>query len=181
MRAQSVEVKVRPLANASLERSSLIGASRIYVSRDTLLSLTGNLESGKLCVVTPLESPAQNDVESQEQHREASLYILPEKNLDRNVVIMTKAFREATGFKLGDRVRIELAGTIPKAEVIEVLDVSQRTEENAEEFDRMEELESHGKYPMSWPSSIGYTLGKLQSSFYMPLLSMLTTISSRQG
>ncbi|KAF5625236.1 AAA family ATPase [Fusarium sp. NRRL 52700] len=159
MLAQSVEAKVRPLANTSLEKSSLIGASRIYISRDTFLSLTGNLESGKLCVVTPLESPTQNEgVESQEQHREALLHILPEKNLDRNVVIMTKAFREATGFKLGERVRIELAGTIPQAEAIEVLDVSQRTEENAEEFDRMERLDSQAKYPISWPSLIGFTL-----------------------
>ncbi|KAF5619803.1 AAA family ATPase [Fusarium tjaetaba] len=157
MLAKSVDAKVRPLANTSLEKASLLGAARIYVSKDTLLSLNGNLENGKHCVVTRLESAAANkeDVVPQEDlQREASLWILPEKNLSPNVVMMTRAFQEATGFKIGDTIRIAIAGTTPEAEEVVVQEVTEVTDKTAAEFERMERLEEGAKYPLPWENSL---------------------------
>jgi AAA family ATPase len=162
MLAKSVDAKVRPLANTSLEKSSLLGAARIYVSKDTLLSLNGNLENGKHCVVTRLESAAnREDVPQEELQREASLWILPEKNLSPNVVMMTRAFQEATGFRIGDAVRITVAGTTPEAEEVVVQDVTEKTDKTATEFDRMERLDKDPKYPFSWENSLAAAFGKL--------------------
>ncbi|KAF4335967.1 AAA family ATPase [Fusarium beomiforme] len=154
MLAKSVDAKVRPLANTSLEKSSLLGAARIYVSKDTLLSLNGNLENGKHCVVTRLGASAKEDAPQEELQREASLWILPEKNLSPNVVMMTRAFQEATGFKIGDAVRITVAGTTPAAEEIVVQDVTEKTEKTASEFERMERLEKNDKYPFFWEHAL---------------------------
>ncbi|RSL93054.1 hypothetical protein CEP52_013468 [Fusarium oligoseptatum] len=143
MLAKSIDAKVRPLANTSLEKSSLIGAARIYVSKDTMLSLNGNLESGKHCIVTRLENPreAKEDGPREELQREASLWILPEKNLSPNVVMMTRAFQDATGFKIGDLVRIALAGTTPDAEEIVVQDATEKTEKTANDIESMKKHE----------------------------------------
>lgn len=118
---KNLDAKVRPLSNTSLEKASLLGASRIYVSKDSLISLTGNLENGKHCLVERL------DDQQETLKREASLYILPEKNLSPNVVMMTRAFQEATGFKLGDQVRISLAGVTPEAVDVVMEDLSEGT------------------------------------------------------
>lgn len=152
MLAKSVDAKVRPLSNTSLEKSSLLGAARIYVSKDTLISLTGGLENGKHCLVTKLESNTRDakDEESQlDIQREASLWILPEKNLSPNVVMMTRAFQEASGFKLGDQVRIELTGTTPDAAEIQVQDLAPEKSE----------FEKDVKYTLSWEGAIAYFLG----------------------
>lgn len=162
MLAKSVDARVRPLANTSLEKSSLLGAARIYVSKDTLLSLNGNLENGKHCVVTRLESAANKEDVPQEEdlQREASLWILPEKNLSPNVVMMTRAFQEATGFKIGDTVRIAIAGTTPEAEEVVVQEVTEVTDKTAAEFERMQRLEKGAKYPFPWENSLASAFGK---------------------
>ena len=142
---KAIDAKVRPLSNTSLEKASLLGAGRIYISKDSLISLTGNLENGKHCLVERL------DDQQEPLKREASLWILPEKNLSPNVVMMTRAFQEATGFKIGDQVRIALAGTTPDAGEVLVQDM---TEE-------VNELES--KYPVdndSWVNSLSHYIGK---------------------
>lgn len=142
---KNLDAKVRPLANTSLEKASLLGAARIYVSKDSLISLTGNLENGKHCLVERL-----NDQE-EPLKREASLYILPEKNLSPNVVMMTRAFQEATGFKLGDQVRISLAGVTPEAVEVVMQDVSEGTSD----------LETRRPFTADmWAALISHYLGK---------------------
>lgn len=166
MLAKSIDAKVRPLANTSLEKSSLIGAARIYVSKDTMLSLNGNLESGKHCIVTRLDNPreAKEDGPKEELQREASLWILPEKNLSPNVVMMTRAFQDATGFKIGDLVRIALAGTTPDAEEIVVQDATEKTEKTANDIESMKKHEKEARYPPSWEASLACALGTLTIS-----------------
>ncbi|CAM1511614.1 Fc.00g091270.m01.CDS01 [Cosmosporella sp. VM-42] len=109
MMKQHLDVKVRPLSNTSLEKASLLGAARVYLSKDSFISLTGNLDHGKLCVVEKLDDQAEP------LKREAILWTLPEKHLSPNVVLLTRAFQKATGLNLGDQVRISLAGTVPDA------------------------------------------------------------------
>lgn len=168
MLAKSIDAKVRPLANTSLEKSSLVGAARVYVSKDTMLSLNGNLESGKHCVVTRLENPreAARDVndgaalkEELKLQREASLWILPEKNLSPNVVMMTRAFQDATGFRIGDLVRVALAGTTPDADEIVVQDATEKTDKTANDVESMKKHEREARYPPSWEASLACALG----------------------
>ncbi|EXA01462.1 hypothetical protein FOWG_01308 [Fusarium oxysporum f. sp. lycopersici MN25] len=182
MLAKSVDAKVRPLANTSLEKSSLLGAARIYVSKDTLLSLNGNLENGKHCVVTRLESAAnKEDVPQEELQREASLWILPEKNLSPNVVMMTRAFQEATGFRIGDAVRITIAGTTPEAEEVVVQDVTERTDKAAAEFDRMERLDTDAKYPFSWENSLASAFDRADLIFPGMVVEAMHTCKARRN
>ncbi|KAM5348026.1 hypothetical protein ACJ41O_007850 [Fusarium nematophilum] len=168
MLAKSIDAKVRPLSNTSLEKASLLGAARIYVSKDTLLSLNGNLENGKHCLVTRLESSARDAKEDGPQEhlqREASLWILPEKNLSPNVVMMTRTFQDATGFRIGDPVRISLAGTTPDAKEVVLQDVTERAEKTASDFDKMEKYEKEAKYPPRWEIPIASFLDRAEQVF----------------
>ncbi|KAF7560517.1 hypothetical protein G7046_g3633 [Stylonectria norvegica] len=151
---KNIDAKVRPLVNTSLEKASLAGAARIYISKDSLISLTGNLDNGKLCVVERLQQP---DLPDQEPlRREASLWILPEKNLSPNVVMMTRAFQEATGFKLGDQVRIALAGGLmPDLEEV----VLQNLDENESK------QEQTTKHAPCWEYSISLSLDRAELIF----------------
>ncbi|CEI69748.1 hypothetical protein FVEN_g7376 [Fusarium venenatum] len=158
MLAKSIDVKVRPLASASLEKASLQGAARVYVSKETLLSLNGTLEVGKHCILTRLESAAatkdsvrEDDPQHQQElQREASLWSIKEKNLSPNVVVMTRAFQEASGFKIGDLIRISLAGTTPNADEVVVQDVTEKTDKTSDDLERLEEFEKAAKYKPSW-------------------------------
>ncbi|RBQ74601.1 hypothetical protein FVER53590_06177 [Fusarium verticillioides] len=183
MLAKSVDAKVRPLANTSLEKASLLGAARIYVSKDTLLSLNGNLENGKHCVVTRLESAAANkeDAPQEDLQREASLWILPEKNLSPNVVMMTRAFQEATGFKIGDAVRITIAGTTPEAEEVVVQEVTEVTDKTAAEFERMERLEKGAKYPFSWENSLASAFDRADLIYPGMVVEAIHTCKARRN
>ncbi|KAF5978216.1 AAA family ATPase [Fusarium bulbicola] len=181
MLAKSVDARVRPLANTSLEKSSLLGAARIYVSKDTLLSLNGNLENGKHCVVTRLESAAnKEDVPQEDLQREASLWILPEKNLSPNVVMMTRAFQEATGFKIGDTVRITIAGTTPEAEEVVVQEVTEVTDKTAAEFERMERLEKDSKYPLPWENALASAFDRADLVFPGMVVEAMHTCKGRR-
>ena len=160
MLKKSVEAKVRPLSNTSLDKASLVGAARVYVSKDTLLSLTGALNNGKLCVVERVDAadaPAQDADPSPSSssstttiRREASLWILPEKNLNQNVVMMTRAFQDAAGFKIGDQVRISLADNPPA--LVEVL-----AEDVTDEKDKDVKPSLHRP---SWDYALSLSLGK---------------------
>ncbi|GAB0137713.1 hypothetical protein EsDP_00005969 [Epichloe bromicola] len=146
---RSVDAKVRPLANPALEKASLFGAARIYVSKDTLIALTNGLENGKPCAVEKLE-----DSEGLPR-REASLWILPEKNLSPNIVMMTRTFQEATGFKIGDQVRISLLGNMPDAEEVVVQDVSEESETKAKET----------RYPIRWEVPLSVSMERADLVF----------------
>lgn len=152
---KSIDAKVRPLANASLEKTSLLGAARLYVSKDSLIALTNGLESNKPCVVEKMfpdgaPAPVADDPASLPIRREASLCVLPEKNLSPNVVMMTRAFQDATGFRVGDQVRIALVETTPDIDEVVVRDVSDPEAEAAPQL-----------YPLDWRPTISISMGKL--------------------
>ncbi|KAI9903929.1 hypothetical protein N3K66_000458 [Trichothecium roseum] len=169
MLKKSVEAKVRPLSNTSLDKASLVGAARVYVSKDTLLSLTGALNNGKLCVVERVDAadaPAHNADPSSSSssptttiRREASLWILPEKNLNQNVVMMTRAFQDAAGFKIGDQVRISLVDNPPAAPptLVEVL-----AEDVTDEKDKDEKPSLHRP---SWDYALSLSLDRAELIF----------------
>ncbi|KAH0497326.1 hypothetical protein TgHK011_004639 [Trichoderma gracile] len=166
MLKKSIDAKVRPLANVSLERASLLGAGRIYVSKDSLISLTGSLDSGRPCIIERLqtddasgEGSAAGDAEASKR-REASLWVLPEKNVSPNVVMMTRAFQEATGFKLGDVVRITLAenAVVPDADEVVVQDTTS-------EADQQKDAAAKPKHPPSWEFSISISLDRAEQVF----------------
>ncbi|POR31451.1 ATPase family protein [Tolypocladium paradoxum] len=118
---KSIDAKVRPLANSStLEKPSLVGAGRVYISKESLLGLTNSLEGGRLCVLERLDGDPL-------PKREATLWT-PEKNLSPNVVVMARAFQEATGFKIGDQVRIVLGEAVPDADEVVAQDVTDEAE-----------------------------------------------------
>lgn len=144
---KSIDAKVRPLSNTSLDRASLLGAARIYVSKDTLISLTGKLDNGKACTVERLEGGDG----AEPVKREASLWVLPEKNLSPNVVMMTRAFQDATGFKIGDQVRIELAADTTTPDAGEVV---------AQAVDEEQDDGAGAKHPPCWEFSLSISLGR---------------------
>ncbi|KAF4457153.1 hypothetical protein F53441_841 [Fusarium austroafricanum] len=189
MLAKSIEAKVRPLANTSLEKSSLLGAARIYVSKDTLLSLIGSLENGKHCLVTRLESAAtaatttaavSKEDGPQELQREASLWVLPEKDLSPKVVVMTRAFQEATGFKIGDPVRITVVGKTPEAGEVVVQDVTEKTDKTANDFDKMEKLEKESRHAPSWEHSLTCVFDRADLVFPGMVVEALHSSKSRR-
>lgn len=140
---KSIDAKVRPLANPSLEKTSLLGAARLYVSKDSLIALTNGLESNKPCVVEKLHLEGDD---SEPIRREALLCVLPEKNLSPNVVMMTRVFQEATGFKVGDQVRISMRETTPDVDEVVVRD--------------MEDMATvQRRHPFNWESAIGILMG----------------------
>lgn len=152
---KSIDAKVRPLANASLEKTSLLGAARLYVSKDSLIALTNGLDGNKACVVEklidgmpPLASADPDaDPAGQPIRREASLCVLPEKNLSPNVVMMTRAFQDATGFRVGDQVRIALAGETADVDEVVVRDVSEGV------------TDAPQRYPLDWRSTVSISMG----------------------
>lgn len=147
---KSIDAKVRPLANPALEKASLLGAARLYVSKDTLIALTNGLDNGKPCVVEKLEDPDGLP------RREATLWVLPDKNLSPNVVVMTRAFQEATGFKIGDQVRIALLGEVsmevPDAKDVLVRDVSSESGATT--------TTGETRYPPCWEFALGLSMGE---------------------
>ena len=146
---RSIDAKVRPLANASLEKASLLGAARIYVSKESLIALTNGLESGRPCVIERLADDQPQHVPIQK--REASLFILPEKNLSPNVVMMTRAFQDATGFKIGDQVRIALLpeSALPEVDEVVVQDVTEGSEGDAA-----------SRHTAGWEFSLSLSMGE---------------------
>src|ERR1700733_6323732 len=116
-----MEAKIRPLANPSLEKNSLAGAARVYVSKDALLSMVGSVENGRPCF---LERGRCGD--SPPLKRQATLWSLIGKDVSPNVVLMARAFQEACGFKLGDVVCITLGdASVPSADVVVLREVTE--------------------------------------------------------
>ncbi|PFH57236.1 hypothetical protein XA68_15323 [Ophiocordyceps unilateralis] len=168
MAKKYVEAKVRPLANPSLEKASLIGAARVYISKEALLGLTNGFELGKPCVIEAVGGGGLR--------REAALWLLPDKNVGPNIVMMTRAFQEAAGFKIGDLVRLSLvdAPAVAVAREVLVRDVSDDVQRRNAAVD--------SKHPAGWEFCLslfldradyvfpgmlfeGVNIGKLRRSF----------------
>ena len=145
----SIEAKIRPLSNPSLEKASLQGAARLYVSKDSLISLTGRLDNDVACFVERHGESALR--------REAVLWVLQDKNVSPNVVLMSRAFQDASGFKIGDQVRLLLArgenGKTADAGEVLLSDVSEAAHEAL----------AGCKYPLQWEPLISLALGPFPS------------------
>ncbi|KAK1999355.1 ATPase [Colletotrichum falcatum] len=146
--AKTIDGKVRPLApfDKTLEKSTLKGASRIYVNRDSLIQLTGSVDNGRRCIVT--RTAAQDATKdatrdairaatkdtTEPLRREAALWTLSDKNISPNIVLMSEAYRDACGFDLGDHVAITMCEkfAVPDAETVNVLPVTTSEREKAE-------------------------------------------------
>lgn len=122
MAPKSIEGKVRPLApfDKTLEKTTLKGASRIYVNRDSLIQLTGSVDNGRRCIVTRVGEDKTTTV------RQAALWTLSDKNISPNIILMSEAYREACGFELGDQLTITMheKTAVPDAESVVILPVT---------------------------------------------------------
>ncbi|TQN73133.1 ATPase family protein 2 [Colletotrichum shisoi] len=136
--AKTIDGKVRPLApfDKTLEKSTLKGASRIYVNRDSLIQLTGSVDNGRRCVVTRnvAQDAAKSTSITEPLHREAALWTLSDKNISPNIILMSEAYREACGFELGDQITITMCEktVVPDAEAVNILPVTTSERERAE-------------------------------------------------
>lgn len=133
MAPKHMHAKVRPMENhKGLEKASLLGAACVYVAKDSFLTLTSSLAS-RPCVVEwlgaadaeklpqpppqkpPPQSQSQQQSQPQQQQpppppaRREAMLCAHTKGVSANVVLMTRAFLDASGFRVGDQVRIVLA------------------------------------------------------------------------
>ncbi|KAM0321718.1 hypothetical protein ACHAQA_009957 [Verticillium albo-atrum] len=126
-KTKEVSGKVRPIGtwDQSQEKASLQGAARVWVNKDTLILLTGAVESTKRCWIerTAHAAVLKDDAEApvdEPVRRQAILSCLLDKKVPPNVFLMTDAYREACGLKLGDQLSIKLheEPTIPSADAV---------------------------------------------------------------
>ncbi|XP_044724147.1 ATPase family associated with various cellular activities (AAA) domain-containing protein [Hirsutella rhossiliensis] len=152
---KSIEAKVRPLANPSLEKASLLGAARIYISKESLLALTNGLDHGRPCVVDKLDPPSPAL-----PRRHAALWLLPDKNVGPNVVMMTRAYQEASGFRIGDQVRIALAeDPLPDADEVLVTHVA------GGGGDDQQQQQTESKHTPGWEFSLSLSMDRAEHVF----------------
>lgn len=163
MSRKSIDVKIRPLANTGLESTSLNGAARLYINKDSLIALTGSLETGKLCTIEKLG--ADGEVDGVEPiKREALLWVLT-KNVSPNVVMMSRPFQDASRFKIGDQARISLSDTpAPDASEVVIKDTTESPQEEA----------LTPRYDAAWPLAAS----SLLSMFLLPALPRLKPLRS---
>ncbi|KAL2874467.1 AAA+-type ATPase [Colletotrichum sp. CLE4] len=136
---KAIDGKVRPLApfDKTLEKSTLKGASRIYVNRDSLIQLTGSVDNGRRCVVTRTatqDAANSTGTAAEPLRREAALWTLADKNISPNIILMSEAYRRACGFELGDQITITMTESpvVPDAESVSVLPETTSEREKAE-------------------------------------------------
>ncbi|OLN88097.1 ATPase family gene 2 protein [Colletotrichum chlorophyti] len=129
---KTIDGKVRPLApfDKTLEKSTLKGASRIYINRDSLILLTGSVDNGRRCIITRIPQDGTPPTES----REAALWTLSDKNISPNIILMSEAFRDACGFELGDQLTVTMheKTAVPDAESVNILPVTTSDREKSE-------------------------------------------------
>ena len=173
-KVKEATAKVRPVLkwDSAQEKSSLQGVAKVWVNKDTLILLTGGVESGKRCWVERVATAAStgpSDGGSGEGEtpipirRQALLASSPDKSIGQNVIMMTEAYREASGLKLGDQVSIKAHEdvVVPPAQTIEL-----------ESIETIENETERG----SWEGAIWFLLS---TSRRLPDLQILIDISRR--
>ncbi|UNI13451.1 AAA+-type ATPase [Purpureocillium takamizusanense] len=175
MAPKYIDAKVRPLANnTGLEKASLQGAARVYVTKDAFLSLTSSSLDSRVCLVEKLAAPpssapatavgaiAGDDEGSAPPptRREALLCPHPQ-GMSPNVVQMTRAFIEASGFKLGDPVRIMLAENPAAADGEEVVVEDASTDEDK----LTAEARQLPIWKSSWELSLAVSMSRAEQVF----------------
>lgn len=138
MEVKTLECKIRPYGNANTqERPDQKTLARVYLSTEALREL--GLSPGMPCFLWKVN-------EISDRRRSAIIWNTTEKQLSKKVVQMTKTFREATGFNLGDDIKICAGKTvdIKLAESIVLRDV---TSEDTEGFYELpEEDKTHWEW-----------------------------------
>lgn len=95
---KTLDVKIR--ATNPGQDQGLKSASRIFISKDALIELTGSVDDGRAVTVVELTE----DGREMSSSRQALLWAAPTKLV--KVVQMSEAFRVACGFSIGSEVRI---------------------------------------------------------------------------
>lgn len=100
--------------------------SRVYVSEEALIELTGSRDGGKPITIERSVAEKEDDaVPDGPLLREATLWKAPQR-LDKGVAQMYDSFCEACSYRLGDIVKItaSAASTVPDAEEVVFEDVT---------------------------------------------------------
>ncbi|KAH8889833.1 AAA-domain-containing protein [Thozetella sp. PMI_491] len=134
---KTLEFKIRKaqVHSSEVEKKRLEKSqpSRVYVSEEALIELTGSKDGGR--PITIEKAAAGEQQEQQEAPaegrvlREATLWKAPQR-LDKGVAQMYDTFCEACGYRLGDQVRItaRAAGSsVPEAEEVVFEDLTAAT------------------------------------------------------
>lgn len=118
-----LEFKIRPLPNPGQEKTAWRKASRIVVSKESLIELTSELKEGKLCVIEKTSGDG-----GQTSRREATLYYSKAQGpLGKSVVQMGEQFRLVGDYNHTDQVRISVSpssSAVPDAEEVVVEDIT---------------------------------------------------------
>ncbi|GJN69600.1 AAA+-type ATPase [Purpureocillium lilacinum] len=172
MTPKYIDAKVRPLANnTGLEKASLQGAARVYVTKDAFLALTSSSLDSRVCLVEKLAAPPSSAAGAGAGADEGSAPPLPPKReallcahpqgMSANVVQMTRAFLDASGFKVGDQVRIVLAENPAAADAEEVIVEDASTDE-----DKLSaEARQSPSWKLSWEFSLGVSMSRAEQVF----------------
>ncbi|KAK3390413.1 P-loop containing nucleoside triphosphate hydrolase protein [Podospora didyma] len=123
---KTLEFRIRKIhVNTETERKlAKRQPSRIYVSEEALIELTGTKDGGRAVCIEKAGGTADETSTPAHLRREATLWKAPEK-LDRGVTMMYDIFRDACGYKLGEHVRITaVGGSIPDADEAVLEEVS---------------------------------------------------------
>ncbi|KAJ6447110.1 ATPase [Purpureocillium lavendulum] len=179
MAPKHIDAKVRPLANnTGLEKASLQGAARVYVTKDAFLALTSSSLESRVCLVEKLAPSSTTIAAANSNHtagdgdeslpppppppqrREALLCAHPQ-GMSANVVQMTRAFLDASGFKLGDQVRIVLAENPAAVDAEEVL-----VEDATPDDDKTTaEARQSPSWKLSWEFSLAVSMNRAEQVF----------------
>ncbi|EJT74538.1 ATPase [Gaeumannomyces tritici R3-111a-1] len=116
---QFIEIKFRPAtadkATSASGPSTLKGASRVQIRKDSLIELTGSVENGRLCYIERIVPEGSATDGPAPTRREAVLWLTPDPNLGRAVAKVSRSFQEAAGLNYTDTYRIIAAESAPEA------------------------------------------------------------------
>ena len=135
---KTLEVKIRPYTNPKIhDRADQKGASRVHLSREALHEL--RLDSGQRCYLWKVG-------EDESARKEAIVWLTPENSLSKKVIQISKAFQDASHFKLGDDLFICAVGNLDEAETIVLKEITipvvVQSREGREELPTSSELAS---------------------------------------
>ena len=149
------KVKIVP---PSLEKATLVNAGRVEVSIDAFFKFTGETRGEYLCVIqrpssseTPLRRQAC--LMGRNQVRGAG------DKIGSAVVIMSRAFHDASGFSLRDEVELTVLGKMPTARGVKVVEVVKEEDQNGAEGASRETSPVELADVTHWESALGDYLG----------------------
>jgi hypothetical protein len=112
---KTLEVKIRPFQNSTLERADQKGLSRVHLSKEALFDL--KLEAGQPCLLWRVG-------EDDGQKIEAIAWPTSEKSLGKKAAQITRSFQEICGLKLSDELKISAGGSLQMIESVVLKDIT---------------------------------------------------------